>query len=523
MSQAFDLITSQGNRLILNKESLSYLSQIKDEVVLVTLISSTDDNNLLGNIKLSLLSSMTNSNMPNSNSIGATFYTSNLRKENSGASVLFANMKSSNKHLLSLLFLSSSLFIFCVNEGINDQEIAKFLNINNLSTTIELQQESNRELIFTESSPKCIFFVSNSNKNLLNTFPKDYLDTELRKKTNNAQINLARENFIKFFPDRDCILDIQPQYNILLINKIIKEMNPKTIKGKLFDGNSLAYFVQNFCDMVNKIGNPNFDLLFNNLINNDLQIFKQRAINYYTNEIGKMNNVENEDILIEKIYQSKINAVEKFNEVYNLNIDTFNNPEYKTWYTKAKNDLEKKFMEIENQKLQDNSNKSMQLCQQLLNKHYSIINQKISSGQYTGNNTDEYLKDYETFINGYKSEAKGNYKLKCLIDFLEENKPNYLKHLVSSIEKENQNKIMNANKMLEDSKKRKNQQEEQYRQLNEQTEEKNKRVEDICSQIERKKREIKSLNAEIERMEEEINKAQAQDDNIIGNSQKKQY
>ena len=59
--------------------------------------------------------------------------------------------------------------------------------------------------------------------------------------------------------------------------------------------------------------------------------------------------------------------------------------------------------------------------------------------------------------------------------------------------------------------------------MNEQTEEKNKRVEDICSQIERKKREIKSLNAEIERMEEEINKAQAQDDNIIGSSQKKQY
>ena len=26
-----------------------------------------------------------------------------------------------------------------------------------------------------------------------------------------------------------------------MINKIIKEMNPKTIKGKLFDGNSLAF------------------------------------------------------------------------------------------------------------------------------------------------------------------------------------------------------------------------------------------------------------------------------------------
>ena len=511
MSQAFDLITSQGNRLILNKESLSYLSKIKDEVVLVTILSSTDDNNLLGNVKLSLLSSMINSNIPNSNSTGATFYTSNLRKENSGANILFVNMKSSNKHLLSLLFLSSSLFIFCVDGGITDQEISKFLNINNLSSTIELQQKSNRELIFTESSPKCIFFVSNSNINNINTFPKDYLDTELRKKATNAQINLAKENLIKFFPDRDCILDSQQQYNIILINKIIKEMNPKTIKGKLFDGNSLAFFIQNFCEMTNNMGNPNFDLLFNNLINNDLLIYKQKGLNFYTDEIGKINNVENDDILIGKIYQSKINAMEKFNEVYNLNIDTFNNPEYKTWYTKAKNDLEKKFMEIENQKLQENANNSMQLCQQLLTKHYSIINQKISSGQYTGNNTDEYLKDYETFINGYKSEAKGNYKLKCLIDFLEVNKPNYFKCLINSIEKENQSKIMNANKMLEDSKKRKNQQEAQYRQLNEQTEGKNKKVEDICSQIERKKREIKCLNAEIERVEEEIKKAQSQD------------
>ena len=270
MSKAFDLITSQGNRLILNKESLLYLSQINEEVVLATIISSTDDNNPMNNIKLSLLSSMTNNNMINSNSIGATFYTSNLKKENSGANVLFVNMKSSNKHLLSLLFLSSSLFIFCIEQGITDKEISKFLNINNLSSTIELQQKSNRELIFSESSPKCIFFISNSNANMLNTFPKDYLDTELRKKSTNAQINLARENLIKFFPDRDCILDSQPQYNILLVNKIVKEMNPKTIKGKLFNGNSLAFFIQNFCDMVNSIGNPNFDFLFNNLINDDL-------------------------------------------------------------------------------------------------------------------------------------------------------------------------------------------------------------------------------------------------------------
>ena len=482
MSKVFDLITTQGNRLILNNDSLSYLSQLKGEVVLVTILSSTDDQNLMNNIKISLLSSMANTNLADSNSIGATFYTTNLKKENSGATVLFANLKSANKHLLSLLFLSSSLFIFCVTGGVGDSEISKFLNINNLQTTIELQQKSNRELIFSESSPKCVFFVANSNSSMINTFPKDYLDTELRKKSNNAQINLCRENIIKFFPDRDCILDSQPQYNILMVNKIIKEMNPKTIKGKLFDGNSLAFFIQNFC------------------------------VNYYANEIKKINGVDDEDNLIAKIYNSKIKGIEIFNEIYNLNIDTFNNPEYKTWYTRTKNDLEKKFSETETQKLQENANNSMQQCQQLLAKHYSIINQKISSGQYTSNNTDEYLKDYEAFINGYKSEAKGNYKLKCLIDFLEVNKPNYFKYLINSLEKDNQAKISNANKMLEDSKKRKNQQEAQYRQLNEETEEKTKKVEDISSQIERKKREIKSLNEEIQRVEDEIKKAQNQDD-----------
>ena len=507
-----DLISSEGGRLALNNNSLNYLNQIKEEVVLVTLISSTDDQNPLNNVKLSLISNIIASNVQNTNNNGATFYTSNLRKENSGALVLFSNIKSSNKHLLSLLFLSSSLFIFCVDGGINDNELSKFLNINNLSSTIEVQQKSNREFIFTESSPKCIFFISNSQNNLINTFPKDYLDTELRKKSNNAQLNLVRENIIKYFPDRDCILDSQQQYNIILKNKIIKEMNPKTIKGKLFNGASLSFFFKKFCEMQNSSVNPNFDILFTNLINNDLQIYKQNALNYFISEINKLNQIDNEENLIAKIYQSKINAIEKFNDIYNLNIDTFNNPEYKTWYMKEKTDLERKFMEIENKKLDENSKNSDKICQQLLNKHYSIINQKIMNGQYNGNNTDEYLKDYDNFINGYKAEARGNNKLKCLIDFLEVNKPKYFKSLVGSIEKENEGLLLAANKKLEDSKKRRKEQEEKYKQLNDKTEENSKRVEEINSQIEKKKREIKNLNSEIERVEEEIKKAQSPDD-----------
>ena len=51
-----------------------------------------------------------------------------------------------------------------------------------------------------------------------------------------------------------------------LKNKIIEEINPKNIEGKIFDGKSLAFFLQNFCEMHNNSGDPNFDNLFDKLI-----------------------------------------------------------------------------------------------------------------------------------------------------------------------------------------------------------------------------------------------------------------
>lgn len=508
MSRTYDLISSEGGRLTLRNEGIQFLNSLPNEVVVVTFISSTDETDPLGSVKLSLISTLGNSNFSQSNiRSGATLYLTNLRKENTGAVVLFMNIKSSNKHLLSLLFLSSSLFIFCVQGSLNENEIGKFPLITSLPTTIELQQKSNREATFIESAPKCIFYISNTNPNILNIFPKDYIDNELRKKSQ-TNINLIRDSIIKYFPDRDCVFEAQKNYNQLLINKICREMNPKTIRGKLFNGSSLALFIQNFCEMNNNGGNPNFDLIWSNLINNDLQYYKQIALNYYMTELQKINGADNEENIISKIYTAKINSIEKFNEIYNLNIDTFNNPEYKSWYMKVKSELEAKFSELENAKLSENSQQSTQICQTLLQKHYAIINQKINSGKYNGNNTDEYLKDYEQFLNGYKAEATGVNKLKCLIEFLEINKPVYLKCLVGSIEKDNQAKLQNANMKLEESKKRRKQQEEEYKNLNEKTEANNKRVEDINSQIERKKREIKNLNSEIDRVEEEIRKAQ---------------
>ena len=58
-----------------------------------------------------------------------------------------------------------------------------------------------------------------------------------------------------------------------------------------------------------------------------------------------------------------------------------------------------------------------------------MINKKINNGEYNKENTEEYMQDYKTFLNAYEKEAKGNNKIKCLINFLEIHKPKYFKSL----------------------------------------------------------------------------------------------
>ena len=58
-------------------------------------------------------------------------------------------------------------------------------------------------------------------------------------------------------------------------------------------------------------GDPNFDKLFENLIKNDLDIFKNDALKYYLNEMKKLDQIENEEYLIPKIYQIKKDSIEE--------------------------------------------------------------------------------------------------------------------------------------------------------------------------------------------------------------------
>ena len=223
-------------------------------------------------------------------------------------------------------------------------------------------------------------------------------------------------------------------------------------------------------------------------------------MNYFNSEIQKLDQIENEENLIPKIYQIKLDSMEKFSQINYLINNLLNKPEnvdYKTSYMNTISELEKKFTEQENLKILKNLKKSEQVCNELLNKHYETINRKIINGEYNNNNTDEYIKDYEEFINGYKNEAKGNNKMKCLINFLEINKPKYFKYLLNGgIDYKNEKQKGQMNKK----------------------EEKLKRIEEIQNKIDRKKREIKNLKAEMDRIEEEIEKVQLKEEKGLSDS-----
>jgi len=500
MSKEFELFLYDGDKITIKEEGINYLKSIKEQIILISFISTLNDTNSANAIKISIISDFTNSNIqenPNNNIV--TLYESSLKKENSHEKVLLLDIKGLNKHLLSLLYFASSLFVFFVDGNINENELNKFTLINSLEEdTVKFNNKNDRDIVFIESAPELVFFLANYNSIL----PKDYLEDELNKKEKDKKVNLLKENILKLFSERTCIVEEDNQKNNILMNKIIEEINPKSIKGKYFDGNSLAFFFENFCEMHKKKGNPNFDDLFNNLINNDLEVYKKEALSYFYSEIGKLEKIENEENLIAKIYQIKIDSMEKFNFINFLIQNLKNRPEYKdykTLYNKVKSELDTKFTEQENLKILKNLQNGELNCNELLNKYYEKINQKIVNRKYNLNSTNEYLKDYESFLNNYKNEAKGNNKLKCLINFLEINNPRYFKCIIEGgdeIKSEAQEGIINDEK-----------------------EEKHKKVEEIRNKLEGKKREIKNLKAEMDRIEEQIQKVQSLDENTLVNSQ----
>ena len=243
MSILHELISIKEDKLIINEESIDFLNTIKEQIILIPLISQNDDQN-----KTSLLSSITGvENISNDNKI--KLYETKITQEEENNKILFLDIPLQNyNQILSSLILCCPLFILFVNEELKEDELLKFNFLNDINNNILI----NKPLTFTDISPNLYFIISNPKYN----FPKDYLDKILSKKSDNSDINSLKQLITKFFIEKNFI--INNKKNKDLIDEILIDIKPKSLYGKIFNGFALSEFFKYLIDICNK--KEKFDL-----------------------------------------------------------------------------------------------------------------------------------------------------------------------------------------------------------------------------------------------------------------------
>jgi hypothetical protein len=500
---SLSLLSLENKIITLNEEALNYLNSISDELILISLFTSTNKEKNQ-TLKSNLINNLLNLNYQEKNKNGISIIKKIFNKQNSSSKILFLNIKNCDKNILSSFFFISSIFIFIIENDLNSIE-ENFSLISNLPSTIETKKINGNEIIFTECSPKLIFYIENPN--FKSNSSKDFLEDFLH---NNK--NLTNSNIIKFFTEREIILNNEIQK---LKKKIFFDSNAKNIRGKFFNGNSLIFFLKKFIEKTNSQLKPNFDNLFDDLIKNDINFYKNLSLNYFNSNLNKIKIPIDSIDLIQNFYEIKTNSIEKFNEIFKLNVDSFNNSEYLSFFNETKREIENQ-IEINEKKIEEENDKNcFNFNNNLLIKLYENINNKISNEKYNKNNIDEYFNDYKNFINNFKEKSKGKNKIICLNEFLKENKKKFFDYFINKFNEENNKKINEIKNKINDLNNNNKNDEEEVNNKNEEGEEIEKKIENLNSNIEKKKRQIKTIQEEIDQIDNEIKKEQNEEINTI--------
>ncbi len=500
---SLSLLSLENKIITLNEEALNYLNSISDELILISLFTSTNKEKNQ-TLKSNLINNLLNLNYQEKNKNGISLIKKIFNKQNSSSKILFLNIQNCDKNILSSFFFISSIFIFIIENDLNSIE-ENFSLISNLPSTIETKKINGNEIIFTECSPKLIFYIENPN--FKSNSSKDFLEDFLH---NNK--NLTNSNIIKFFTEREIILNNEIQK---LKKKIFFDSNAKNIRGKFFNGNSLIFFLKKFIEKTNSQLKPNFDNLFDDLIKNDINFYKNLSLNYFNSNLNKIKIPIDSIDLIQNFYEIKTNSIEKFNEIFKLNVDSFNNSEYLSFFNETKREIENQ-IEINEKKIEEENDKNcFNFNNNLLIKLYENINNKISNEKYNKNNLDEYFNDYKNFINNFKEKSKGKNKIICLNEFLKENKKKFFEYFINKFNEENNKKINEIKNKINDLNNNNKNDEEEVNNKNEEGEEIEKKIENLNSNIEKKKRQIKTIQEEIDQIDNEIKKEQNEEINTI--------
>ena len=472
---AVNLIEIRRGQLVLNEEALKSINELKENIIIVSIFGKERTgksylmNLLLNSDQITKLTKgfhVSSQITSNSNTRGIYLWNTPITKPNSKEKIIFLDSEGIHSEnvfnqemdskLLALILLISSVFIYNSIGDITSNSLNELELIVHLADSIGINEKINKDKLISGLCPKFIWALRDFDlKQLENikTSKNDYMEQCLKERfggENKDEINVIKENLVKYFKERECVTlpmpveeekdlymlkkkgvsllteNFQDEFMILK-NKIYNSSKAKEINRKIINGPMIAYFIRIFVDAINKGNIPNISEIFNDMIKHSIENNYNKAQEFFKEELEKLKK-EEFDLDIKEIYSLKyeaikeyMNILEKFPEITKK--DIYIN-EYKIKKEKLENEIEKEINDILNDLIANNSyteffngkntnqeNKNYKQSSELIEDYLNKLSElKISSDTTILNN-----KDFDNFINDDINETKK------IIDFMEKN------------------------------------------------------------------------------------------------------
>ena len=467
---AISLIDIRRDQLVLNEDALKILKEIKENIIIVSIFGKErTGKSYLMNL---LLNSDENPKMTKgfkvhsqnpSSSRGISIWNTPIAKPDSKDKIIFLDsegihsenvyQQEMDSKLLALILLISSFFIYNTIGDINSNSLNELELIVHLNDSIGINEKLNKDKLITEICPKFIWAIRDFDLKKLENEKisrDDYMEQCLKERfggKNKDEINVIKENLIKYFKERECVTlprpveeekdlimlkkmnlpslqeDFRDEF-ILLKNKIYNTSKAKEINGKIINGPMIVYLLRKFVGEINSGNIPNITDLSYDMIKYSIDNNYHKAKNSFTDKLQKLQ-TEELDLDIKEIYTLKYEAIKEYMNILERYPEISKKQtyidEYNSKKEKLENEIEKQISPILNDLIINttyvelfkdlDTNKEYKKSDELIEEYLNKLSEfKINTNINILNN-----KDFDNFI---KDDINGTKKI---IDFMDKN------------------------------------------------------------------------------------------------------
>jgi len=349
-----------------------------------------------------------------------------------------------DNRIITLGLLLSSFFIYNSVGSIDESAIQNLSFIVNITKNIQLSNSKKDDVDPSEIAkylPSFMWVIRDFALRL--TSPdnepitsKEYLERslELQKGYSDAieNKNKIRVLIKEFFRDRDCVTLVRPlteEQNLqnlerldttklraefleqinLLRKRVLLRVKPKTMNGKIINGEMFCNLMRSYVDSINNGAIPVIENAYAYMCKNECN----RAM---TNSMKKYIDLMNEQIKI-RFPIEEIELLNQHKEAKKSALELFNKTAFGVFQDEYLKELKIQLKEKHLNFMIENEKESKYACENFLNKNYSEINQSLLKSKYKSFN--EFSNDIEAFINFYLEKAPaGPKRIKILYEFI---------------------------------------------------------------------------------------------------------